>query len=209
MSGVEVQFCKASPSATFLALSDFGKSSVISLHPSRIFIIPSSRTSSFDISHMENNWYKSGKGLGRLIFGLSSNSFFSVRWYPNPYLDAFYETIMLDFEDEKRLGGRWGGRFGNWKSFVEFESNLVGSERDFVNLEMNFGDSKVDFVDLGASFVDLETGFVGLTMGLGNLEMNIMDLETDFVVLEMDFVGLGMDFVDGKHLGYFLNWCFG
>jgi len=50
--------------------------------------------------------------------------------------------------------------------------------------------------------MDLEESFVDLKMGFNDLGINFIDLETDSV-------GLGMDFVDGKHLGYFLDWCFG
>mgnify|MGYP003362490028 CR=1 FL=1 len=49
--------------------------------------------------------------------------------------------------DERKLVGRWGGRFGNWKGSVEFASSLVESEKDFANLETNLVDSGIDLME--------------------------------------------------------------
>jgi len=57
----------------------------------------------------------------------------------------------------------------------------------------------MDFTGLGVNLVDLGMNFLDLKMCSGDLGMDS----------EIGFVGLEMDFVDGRHLGYFHDWCFG
>ena len=76
------------------------------------------------------------------------------------------------------------------------------SEKDFTNLEMNLVDLVIYSMD-----------FVGLGVNLMDLGMHLVDLKICFKDLGMDSkvgsVGLRTDFMDGRHLGYFRDWCFG
>ncbi|KAF3647321.1 hypothetical protein FXO37_20025 [Capsicum annuum] len=86
--------------------------------------------------------------------------------------------------DERKLVGGWGECFGNWKSFVEFESSLVGSGMDSVDSKIKFVGLEIDLADL----VDLGIDFMDLPMGSEDLGMNFIDLEKDFLGREMGFM---------------------
>ncbi|PHT45108.1 hypothetical protein CQW23_14266 [Capsicum baccatum] len=79
--------------------------------------------------------------------------------------------------DEIKLVGGWGECFGNWKSFVEFDSSLVGFGMDSADSEMKFVGLEIDLADL----VDLGMDFMDLPRGTGDLGMNFIDSEKDFV----------------------------
>ncbi|PHT83802.1 hypothetical protein T459_12245 [Capsicum annuum] len=157
-----------------------------------------------------------------IVEGLRNDFFRILRGYmEGRYLSHEANNLAVELDiGVKYLAVEHGIGIG----YLEVE---LGIGIGYLEIELGIGIGYLEIkLDIGIGYLEIEFGIwigyleIKLGIGIGYLEIELeIELGIGIGYLERelgiederklgaDFVGLGMDFVDGKHLGYLLDWC--